>query len=304
MRIALAGTPRVALPTLEWLSSSEHKLVRVFTTSAKPSGRGGRLVKSDVALWCEARDIECIEISGVQDFEGHLGDLDCVVVIAFGILLPQNVLDQPRHGFINLHFSELPRWRGAAPVQRAIEKGDTNLGITVFKLDAGMDTGPIYRSASHLRDHGMRAAEALDYLSHQGVSLIADALNDIDSGVAPTAQISDGSSTATKISKDEAEIDWLGSVDAIQRKILAFYPSPIAFTRFNGDVLKITSSQASDTPADSLSPGEVRVSKSSLLVGASGGVLEILSLIPQGKGEMKAADWARGARILTGERFG
>ena len=304
MRIALAGTPHVALPTLEWLSGSEHELVRVFTTSAKPSGRGGRLVKSDVALWCEAKGIECIEISGVQDFEGHLGDLDCVVVIAFGILLPQNVLDQPRHGFINLHFSELPRWRGAAPVQRAIENGDSNLGITIFKLDAGMDTGPIYRSASHVRDQDMRAAEALEYLSQQGVSLIADALRDILSGVLPTAQSSDGSSIASKISKDEAEIDWLGSVDAIQRKILAFYPSPIAFTRFRGDVLKITHSHVSDTPVDSLSPGEVRASKSSLLVGAPGGVIEILSLIPQGKGEMNAADWARGARILTGERFG
>jgi methionyl-tRNA formyltransferase len=304
VRIALAGTPHVALPTLEWLSGSEHELVRVFTTSAKPSGRGGRLVKSDVALWCEAKGIECIEISGVQDFEGHLGDLDCVVVIAFGILLPQNVLDQPRHGFINLHFSELPRWRGAAPVQRAIENGDSNLGITIFKLDAGMDTGPIYRSASHVRDQDMRAAEALEYLSQQGVSLIADALRDILSGVLPTAQSSAGSSIASKLSKNEAEIDWLGSVDAIQRKILAFYPSPIAFTRFRGDVLKITHSHISDTPVDSLSPGEVRASKSSLLVGASGGVLEILSLIPQGKGEMNAADWARGARILTGERFG
>jgi methionyl-tRNA formyltransferase len=304
VRIALAGTPHVALPTLEWLSGSEHELVRVFTTSAKPSGRGGRLVKSDVALWCEAKGIECIEISGVQDFEGHLGDLDCVVVIAFGILLPQNVLDQPRHGFINLHFSELPRWRGAAPVQRAIENGDSNLGITIFKLDAGMDTGPIYRSASHVRDQDMRAAEALEYLSQQGVSLIADALRDILSGVLPTAQSSAGSSIASKLSKNEGEIDWLGSVDAIQRKILAFYPSPIAFTRFRGDVLKITHSHISDTPVDSLSPGEVRASKSSLLVGASGGVLEILSLIPQGKGEMNAADWARGARILTGERFG
>jgi methionyl-tRNA formyltransferase len=304
VRIALAGTPHVALPTLEWLSGSEHELVRVFTTSAKPSGRGGRLVKSDVALWCEAKGIECIEISGVQDFEGHLGDLDCVVVIAFGMLLPQNVLDQPRHGFINLHFSELPRWRGAAPVQRAIENGDSNLGITIFKLDAGMDTGPIYRSESHVRDQDMRAAEALEYLSQQGVSLIADALRDILSGVLPTAQSSAGSSIASKLSKNEAEIDWLGSVDAIQRKILAFYPSPIAFTRFRGDVLKITHSHISDTPVDSLSPGEVRASKSSLLVGASGGVLEILSLIPQGKGEMNAADWARGARILTGERFG
>jgi methionyl-tRNA formyltransferase len=304
VRIALAGTPHVAVPALEWLSNSEHELVRVFTTSSKPSGRGGRLIKSDVALWCDANGVECVEISEVQGFEGYLMDLDCVVVIAFGILLPQHILDQPRHGFINLHFSELPRWRGAAPVQRAIENGDSCLGITVFSLDAGMDTGPIYQHASFKRDHQMRSAEALDFLAQHGVPLISDSLRDISSGISPIAQSLEGSSIATKISKSEAQIDWFSSVDAIHRKILAFYPSPIAHTLFRGDTLKVTMSIISDGSVDSLSPGEIHVTKNSLFVGASGGVLEILSLIPQGKGEMKAADWARGARIDSGERFG
>jgi len=304
VRIALAGTPQVAIPALEWLCTSEHELVRVFTTSAKPSGRGGRTVKSDVALWCERTGIDCIEISRVEDFDGYLSDLDCVVVIAFGILLPQNILDQPKHGFINLHFSELPRWRGAAPVQRAIENGDLNLGATVFLLDAGMDTGPIYRSASYTRDPRMRAAEALEFLSGEGVFLIKEALGDISSGISPTAQNDDGASVASKISKSESQIDWLADADGICRKILAFYPSPVAFTLFRGDTLKITQAHVSAIALDLLLPGEIQVSKNSVLIGTNGGVLEITSVIPQGKAEMKAADWARGARILSGECFG
>ena len=304
MRIALAGTPQIAVPTLEWLLASEHELVRVFTTSAKPSGRGGQYIKSDVARWCEVNSIECVDISHAEDFNGYLSDIDCVVVIAFGILLPESVLHQPKHGFINLHFSKLPAWRGAAPVQRAIENADTELGITVFSLDAGMDTGPVYRSSSFTRDRQMRANEALEYLSREGVSLIEQSLSDIAAGVAPTAQPSTGVSIASKITKDEAIINWNSSADEIHRKILAFYPNPIARTSFRGDLIKVTQGHLVDSPETDLSPGEIGASKNVVLVGTSEGAVEIVSVIPQGKNEMKAADWARGVRINPGEYFG
>lgn len=304
MRIALAGTPQIAVPTLEWLLTSDHELVRVFTTSPRAAGRGGHIVKSDVARWCEQNSVDCIEIGKSDDFQGYLDDIDYVVVIAFGVLLPQIILDQPTHGFINLHFSELPRWRGAAPVQRAIEHGDTHLGITVFSLDAGMDTGPIYRSAAFKRDPQMRTSEALAYLATEGVTLIEDSLADISVGVSPTVQSSAGVSIAFKIGKDEALLDWNSSADVLQRKILAFYPNPIARTFFRGDLLKITHAVLPTTYEEKLKPGELHVSKSAVLIGTSDGLLEILSVIPQGKSEMKAADWARGARINHGEYIG
>lgn len=304
MRIAVAATPHLAFPTLDWLLQSEHDLIRVFTTAPKPSGRGARLTSSDVAQWCEGKEIECIEISGASDFSSLLEDLDCVVVIAFGMLLPQNLLDIPQYGFINLHFSALPRWRGAAPVQRAIEAGDSHLGATVFALDAGMDTGPVYRTELFPRDPEMRALEALDFLAGQGVALIATTLKDIESSVAPTSQNLDGASTAKKLSKDEAIINWEQSPQSIERKVLAFYPNPIARTMFRGDVLKITRARAAVDSDRQLASGEVASTKSSLFIGTSDGELEILSVIPQGKSEMGAADWARGVRVEPGERCG
>lgn len=304
MRIALAGTPQIAVPTLEWLLTSKHELVRVFTTSAKAAGRGGQIIKSDVARWCEKNGVVCIEIAKTDDFQRELDDIDCVVVIAFGILLPEKVLDQPTHGFINLHFSELPQWRGAAPVQRAIEHGDTHLGITVFALDAGMDTGPIYRGATFERNPQMRTSEALPFLATEGVTLIEDSLADISAGVSPIMQSATGVSIASKISKDEALLDLSMSADVIARKILAFYPNPMARTLFRGDLLKVTNAVVSYTYEEKLKPGELHVSKNAVLVGTSDGLLEILTVIPQGKNEMKAADWARGARINPGEYIG
>lgn len=304
MRIAVAATPHLAIPTLDWLLQSEHELIRVFTTAPKPSGRGGRMTRSDVAQWCEEKKITCIEISSASDFTSLLEDLDCVVVIAFGMLLPQNLLEIPQYGFINLHFSALPRWRGAAPVQRAIENGDTHLGATVFALDAGMDTGPIYHTELFERDAQMRASEALDFLADRGVALIAKSLKDIESSVAPTEQKIDGSSTARKLSKDEAIINWDNSVRVIQQKVLAFYPNPIARTIFRGDVLKITRARVAADSDHQLAPGEVVTTKSSLFIGTSDGTLEILSVIPQDKSEMGASDWARGVRVEPGERCG
>jgi methionyl-tRNA formyltransferase len=235
-----------------------------------------------------------------------LDGIDCVVTIAFGILLPQEILDIPAHGFINLHFSLLPAWRGAAPVQRAIENGDDHLGITVFALDEGMDTGPIYRQASFRMEHQMRSKEALEFLGEKGVELISQTLEDISQKIAPIAQNSDGISHAKKLSKDEALINWLLPVEKIDRKIAAFYPNPIAYTNFRNEVLKIIRSDVcSDFQSEkTLAPGELFIEKDRVLIGTGSNPLEVVQLIPQGKSEMKASDWARGARINPGERCG
>jgi methionyl-tRNA formyltransferase len=306
VRLAVAATPQVAIPTLEYLLTSEHELVKIFTTTDKQVGRGRSLTASEVAQWAEVHGIECIKVARASEMSAHLDDVDCVVTIAFGILLPPEVLDIPTHGFINLHFSTLPAWRGAAPVQRAIEHGDDYLGISVFKLDPGMDTGPIYNQTSFPRDPEMRSKEALEFLASQGVSLIAKTLEDISKDIDPVGQITEGSSLAKKLSKAEALIDWNLADDVIQRKIAAFYPNPIAYTNFRGETLKITRSKISHdqslipVPA----PGQWIIEKDRVLIGTGQNPLEIVQLIPQGKSEMSATDWARGARINPGERCG
>ena len=306
MRLAVAATPGVAFPTLEHLLTSEHQLVRIFTTGDKPVGRGRTLTTTEVAQWAHDHGIECVKVDKAIEMAGSLDDIDCVVTIAFGILLPQDILDIPAHGFINLHFSLLPAWRGAAPVQRAIENGDDLLGISVFALDAGMDTGPIYRQSSFPRDEEMRSKEALEFLGIQGVELIMKTLQDIAKGVPPVPQKSDGISLARKLSKSEALIDWGQSAEAINRKVAAFYPNPIAYTNFRSEVIKITKSgMCVDFASDvSLLPGEWIVEKERVLIGTGSMPLEIIQLVPQGKSEMKATDWARGARIDSGERCG
>lgn len=306
MRLAVAATPQVAIPTLEYLLTSEHELVKIFTTTDKQVGRGRSLTASEVAQWAEIHGIECIKVARASEMSAHLDDVDCVVTIAFGILLPPEVLDIPTHGFINLHFSTLPAWRGAAPVQRAIEHGDDYLGISVFKLDPGMDTGPIYNQTSFPRDPEMRSKEALEFLGSEGVSLIAKTLEDISKDIDPVVQRTDGSSLAKKLSKAEALIDWSLVDDVIHRKIAAFYPNPIAYTNFRGETLKITRSRIShDQSLNPVpAPGELNVEKDRVLIGTGENPLEIVQLIPQGKSEMSATDWARGARINPGERCG
>ena len=306
MRLAVAATPEVAIPTLEFLLSGTNPLVKVFTTEDKAVGRGRALTSSHVAMWADDHGVECIKVGKAVEMAAHLDEIDCVVTVAFGILLPQEILSIPRHGFINLHFSLLPAWRGAAPVQRAIENGDKELGISVFSLDEGMDTGPIYRQSSFLRDPSMRSKEALAFLGEQGVALIAQTLEDISHGVLPTKQSEQGISLARKLSKAEGLIDWKLSSAVIDRKVAAFYPNPIAYTEFRGEIVKITRSRISqDLPSDlSLTPGEWLIEKDRALIGTGDNPLEIIQLIPQGKSEMKATDWARGARINPGEICG
>jgi methionyl-tRNA formyltransferase len=306
VRLAVAATPEVAIPTLEFLLSGTNPLLKVFTTEDKPVGRGRTLTPSHVAIWAEDHGIECIKVGNALEMAAHLDEIDCVVTVAFGILLPPEILSIPTHGFINLHFSLLPAWRGAAPLQRAIEAGDEKLGISVFLLDKGMDTGPIYRQSSFLRDASMRSKEALEFLGEQGVALIALTLEDISKGVTPAEQRTGGISLARKLSKAEAFIDWKLSSVVIDRKVAAFYPNPIAFSQFRGEIIKITRSRIPhDLPIDlSLTPGEWLVEKDRVLIGTGDKPLEIVQLIPQGKSEMSATEWARGARINPGEICG
>ena len=302
MRLGVAATPEVALPTLNWLQTSGHTLVRVISQPDKPSGRGQEVHSSPVSQWAKENSVELFNPSTATEIDTALLNLDLLITIGYGRILPAATLSIPKFGCINLHFSLLPRYRGAAPVQRAIEAGEIESGVSVFALDPGMDTGPIYTSITVPIEPTMRSYELLEKLSVIGVSAVKDALIAIDNGVTPVPQTGQAS-IAAKITREEAALDWKVSSKTLHNKIRAFYPQPQAWTNFRGQPLKISSVKISDSDIN-LEPGELRVVGSECLIGTGDACLVLEKLTPAGKKEMSALDWSRGARFESSERCG
>ena len=302
MRLGVAATPEVALPTLNWLQTSAHTLVRVISQPDKPSGRGQEMHSSPVSQWAKANSIELVNPVTVPEIDKSLSDLDLLITIGYGRILSAQTLSIPKHGCINLHFSLLPKYRGAAPVQRAIEFGERESGVTVFALDPGMDTGPIYTSITVPIEPTMRSYELLEKLSVIGVTAIEEALIAIENGIAPVAQTGQAS-IAAKITREEAALDWNASSTTLHNKIRAFYPQPQAWTNFRGQPLKISAAKIAGSDIQ-LQPGELRVVGNDCLIGTGDACLVLERLTPAGKKEMSALDWSRGARFESSERCG
>jgi methionyl-tRNA formyltransferase len=301
VQIAVAATPEVALPTLEALLDSEHDLVSVITQPDRPAGRGLALKESPVAIWAKDRGIPVSKPVDQAELKLAVTDIDLVITIGFGVIIKEEILNLPKHGFINLHFSLLPKWRGAAPVQRAIEAGDEKTGVTVFKLDKGMDTGPIYRQKEIDMPSQATTESILQELAELGAPVVLDVISAIESNEAPLIQSIDGASRAEKLSKDEGRVDWLLPATKIERKIRAFYPAPGAWTTFRDEAIKIESARASEAKAGL--PGEIFLEGRDLFVSTSAGSLQILRVKPAGKASMDAISWINGARIEQDERF-
>jgi methionyl-tRNA formyltransferase len=301
VQIAVAATPEVALPTLEALLESEHDLVSVITQPDRPAGRGLALKESPVAIWAKDRGISVSKPVDQVELKRAVADIDLVITIGFGVIIKEEILNLPKYGFINLHFSLLPKWRGAAPVQRAIEAGDQTTGVTVFKLDKGMDTGPIYRQKEIAMPHQATTASLLQELAVAGAPVVLNAISAIKANEAPVNQSVDSASRADKLSKDEGRIDWLDASLIIERKIRAFYPAPGAWTTFRNEAIKIESAMARETKAGV--PGEISLEGKELFVSTSEGSLQILKVKPAGKASMDAASWINGVRIEQHERF-
>ncbi|HEX7404493.1 MAG TPA: methionyl-tRNA formyltransferase, partial [Candidatus Nanopelagicaceae bacterium] len=221
MRVAVAATPSVALPTLDWLHTSEHELSLVITRPDRPAGRGRTLRGSVVAQWAQAHEVVVLKPESSEALVQKLLNVDVVITIGYGVILPIAVLSTPKFGFINLHFSLLPSWRGAAPVQRAILHGDTTSGVTVFALDAGMDTGPIYVSQQMMIEPDENAAHLLERMAALGPTVVAKALDLVSQEFAPVPQRAEGVSYAPKITKDEAKINWGVSATSIDCQVRA-----------------------------------------------------------------------------------
>jgi methionyl-tRNA formyltransferase len=301
VQIAVAATPEVAIPTLELLLQSSHDLVCVITQPDRPSGRGLALKETPVALWAKENGIKVYKPANQSELVSIVENVDLVLTIGYGVIIKEEILNLPKYGFINLHFSLLPKWRGAAPVQRAIEAGDLTTGVTVFKLDKGMDTGPIYLQKEIAMPTGANSASLLKDLSFLGSIIAIDAIAAIETGEVPVEQPTAGSSRAEKLSKEEGRIDWKMSATQIDQKIRAFYPAPGAWTTFRDEVIKIDSALVSHRPNSD--PGEILVYEKDLFVSTTNGSLQIISIKPAGKPVMTASAWLNGARITSQERF-
>lgn len=302
MRLGVAATPEVAIPTLEWLHSSKHTIELVITQPDKPAGRGRVLTQSPVADWAEQHKIEVVKPASSTELNGVIDNLDCVITIGYGVLLPQAVLDLPRHGFLNLHFSLLPQYRGAAPAQYALLHGVEKTGVTVFQLDKGMDTGPIFSQIEVEIDPQWRSFELLKVLAERGVEAVDQALEMIAQEKSPTPQTGTPS-FAPKISKQDAFIDFTKDSVTVVNAIRAYTYEPGAWSLWNSEPFKV--SAAISAQAHSLSPSTVAVINNCVFVGCGNGTtIELLRVVPAGKKEMAAIDWARGARLTGGESFG
>ena len=308
MKIVFGGTPDVAVPSLDALADSRHELLAVVTRPDAPRGRGKKLTASRVAQRAVDLGIEVLKPQRPRDeeFVIRLNELapDCCPVVAYGALLPQRVLDIPRHGWINLHFSLLPAWRGAAPVQHAILAGDQLTGATTFQIVLELDAGPIFATVREPIRPNDTAGDLLHRLSLSGARILVDTLDGIEDGtLTPTPQPETDAqvSYASKINVEDAHIDWTQPAEVVDRLIRACTPAPGAWTTFRGERFKINSAQLSDFV---LPPGRLEISKRSVRVGTATQALELDEVQAQGKKPMAAADWARGVTFEPEPRLG
>ncbi|TRZ87373.1 MAG: methionyl-tRNA formyltransferase [Streptomycetaceae bacterium] len=303
MRIGVAATPSVAIPTMQWLRDSENIFDVIITRPDQQAGRGRTMQSSPVAQWGEDHEISVKKPASPNDMVETISTLDLVITIGYGVLLPLEVLTIPRYGFINLHFSLLPKWRGAAPVNRAIQNGDSISGVTVFQLDAGMDTGPIYVQKDIAISDEECTGDVLLKMAQLGPSAIEETLQLISTGFTPIAQSDSGISFAPKIRKAEVEIVWSQGADEVHRNIRAFTPEPGSWTSWR-DASIIISKASPISHVSNLKPGSIRLVEGDVVVGCgddSG--LRLDEVRPSGKNTMTAQAWARGARIHEGDCF-
>ena len=307
MRLVFAGTPEAAVPSLRaLLSSPRHEVVAVITRPDAPVGRGRHFVRSPIAALADEHGVKVFapQRVGDPDFLDQLRELapDCCAVVAYGALLPQRALDISRYGWINLHFSLLPAWRGAAPVQAAIRHGDTITGATTFRIVKELDAGPTYGMITETIGERDTSGDVLARLAVSGARLLVSTMDGIEDGTALAApQPESEISYASKISVSDARVDFAKQADEIDRLVRSLTPDPGAWTEFRGERLKL--GPVLPTDITDLAPGELRVTKRDVLVGTTTVAVRLTDVQAQGKKLMPATDWARGSRIEPGEQL-
>lgn len=303
MRIAYAGTPEFAVPALLALLDSRHAVVGVLTQPDRPKGRGRQLAASPVKLAARERGVPISQPQSLRDESSRIElarwQPDVLVVVAYGLILPQAVLGLPPFGCINIHASLLPRWRGAAPIQRAVLAGDRETGITIMKMDVGLDTGPILLQEAVAIAPADTAASLHDTLAKRGATALLTALDGLERGsVIPRPQPAEGVTYASKIDKAEAVIDWTQPADAIERKVRAFNPWPVAETRLEGEQLRIYAAAVAPNAAVASAPGMIAVTREGeVLVSCGKGALSLLEVQRPGRRPVSGRDLAHTAAL-------
>jgi len=315
LKVVFAGTPEFARVALDAIAAAGHEIVLVLSQPDRPAGRGMRLQPSPVKQcavahgWPVAQP-RSLRLDGKYPEDAaaardalHAADPDVMVVAAYGLILPQWVLDLPRHGCLNIHASLLPRWRGAAPIHRAIEAGDAQTGITIMQMDAGLDTGDmLLREAVDIGSDN--TARLHDRLAALGGRMIVQALAGLG-GLVRTPQPAEGVSYANKVEKHEAQIDWNQPAEAIVRRIRAFDPFPGANSPLDGEILKLWTAHAVPAADAAAPPGTLlAVSDEGIAVAAQPGVVKVTELQRPGGKRLGVADFLRGFDVKAGQRFG
>jgi methionyl-tRNA formyltransferase len=308
VRLVFAGTPRVALPALEALLASRHEVVAVITRPDAPAGRGRQIMPSPVRDRAEALGIEVLTPYRLaeREVQDRLRALapDCCPIVAYGALVPAPVLRIPKHGWVNLHFSVLPAWRGAAPIQRALIAGEEVVGASTFALEEGLDTGPVYGVMTELVRPSDTAGTLLERVAEGGAGLLVQTLDGIEGGtLRPVPQPAEGVSLAPKLTVEEARVDWTAPAGRLDRLIRGCTPAPGAWTTFRGERLKVGPVQGAPEELAPLKPGQLEVSRRLVRVGTGTTAVQLGEVQAHGKRPMPAIDWARGVRIAEGERF-
>lgn len=310
MRLIFAGTPATALPSLRALLDSRHEVVAVLTRADAPAGRGRKLTPSPVKALALEAGIPVLTPATLRDpaVQQQLRglDADAAAVVAYGKLIPAEALAIPAHGWVNLHFSLLPALRGAAPAQRAVLSGATGTGMTVFRLDEGLDTGEVITTRERTIGPYETAGELLDSMAEDGASLLVQALDAMADGAATfTPQDHDAATRAAKLSTAEARIDWTLPAEQVSAHIRGMSPDPGAWTDWQGTRMKVLGLEPvpEGSAGEQLAPGRLRAAKRHLLVGTATDPLAIALLAPAGKRPMRGADWARGANLTDDAAF-
>jgi len=291
VRIAFAGTPLAAVPTLTALLASDHDVVLVVTRPDAPAGRGRTLTASPVADVAGVSGVPVLKTSHLAEHKDKFADVDCVIVVAFGAMVPRELLAAPKHGWINIHFSLLPQWRGAAPVQYAVLSGDEFTGVTTFQIDEGLDTGPMLAYLTTQIHPSETSTELLDRLSIEGAQLALATLAGIENGsILPLHQPIDGISNAPKITVADAQVRWSDPALAVDRRIRAVTKEPGAWTMFGEVRIKLQPVTVSPHVTD-LAPGEVAMRDGEVLVGTGSHAIALSEVQEAGRNLTDAKTW-------------
>ena len=306
MKVLIASSSTLAIPLFNVLSdSSEYEICGLLTNQDKPTGRGQKIESNELATWAQNKNLIVYKSGNDEEIDSALtqSSTELVITIAFGQLVKENALNIPKHGWINIHFSMLPRWRGAAPVQHSILNGEGSVGISIFKLEQGMDTGPIYLARDFPINEDETTAEVLDRLSSEGADMTLPVLKLIQDLKQPRPQSNETVSHAPKFYKKDGEIHWERSSDSIYNLYRALGSNPGIWSVLNDVRIRIDNLRKSKVLLK-LKPGEINIDDEKMYVGALDGIIEVQKVTPAGRNSMTSAEFTRGLTSKTGLHFG